>query len=48
MHFEPNTYTTALLCFSLKTYTLSGLEPGSPVPQEEAMTTAHPFHNGCS
>jgi hypothetical protein len=37
---------TALLCmFSLKPYTLAGIEPGSEVPQADAMFMA-PRHQG--
>jgi hypothetical protein len=33
-------HTTALLCFSLKPYTLAGFEPGSAVFEADSMSTA--------
>jgi hypothetical protein len=39
MHIK-SIFTTALLCFPKKPYTLEGFEPGSTVLQAKAMTTA--------
>jgi hypothetical protein len=39
MHTE-SIFTTALLCFPTKTYTLAGFEPGSSVLMADAMSNA--------
>jgi hypothetical protein len=39
MHFT-QLYTTAMLHVSLKPYTVAGFEPGSSVPEADAMSTA--------